>query len=316
MNCDKATIEAFKRDPIVRKIVSEHSEVSTWRQLLTIVGDWVIIAGSIAFSMKFSHPLIYATAVAVIAARQHALLIIMHEGSHFRISKNIKLNDFVSDFFAAYPVLIATLDYRIHHTAHHKYTNTEQDPDWMRKIPFAEWQFPQNKSTILKTLFRQFFVGGWQWISLMVMMSKKDWKRGLYWTAVLSIVTATGTWKEFLLYWMVPLATLFPLLQRIRSISEHFGLQRSHELNGTRNILAGTIGTFFFSPHGVNYHLAHHLFPSVPHYNLKSLHQSLNTQAIYREHAHNNDSFILKKNSVWRDLQTITASEQQTQNVA
>ncbi|WP_374029269.1 fatty acid desaturase family protein [Bdellovibrio bacteriovorus] len=316
MDCDKSLVESFKRDPQVRKIVSDHAEINTPRQLLSVAFDWTVMAGAIAVSLAYPHPLLYLAVVVVIAARQHALLVVMHEGAHFRISKNIKVNDFISNMLAAYPVMISTLDYRVHHTAHHKYTNGEQDPDWVRKIPLQEWQFPQSKSAITKTLLQQIAVGGWQWISLMVKMSKKDWKKGFYWAALLGTVAVTGTWKEFLLYWMVPLATLFPMFQRIRSISEHFGLVRSHELNGSRNTLAGPIESFFLSPHDVNYHLAHHLFPSVPHYNLKSLHKSLRAHPVYAEHAHNNDSFIAKKNSVWKDLQTIEGHEQKVQKAA
>ena len=95
----------------------------------------------------------------------------------------------------------------------------------------------------------------------------------------------------------------FPLFQRIRSISEHFGLPREHELNGSRNIVAGPIESFIFSPHNVNYHLAHHLFPSVPQHALPALHGALMENDVYRNYAHNNDSFIVKQESVFRDLQ-------------
>jgi fatty acid desaturase len=38
-----------------------------------------------------------------------------------------------------------------------------------------------------------------------------------------------------------------------------------------------TIGhlNYFLFPHHVNYHIAHHLYPAVPHYNLPALHAAL-----------------------------------------
>lgn len=298
-----ALVDTFKKDPEVRKIVMAHSQVSLPRQLFSLAVDWAVMMAAMAVSMYYKNPFAYLASVVVIASRQHALLVLMHEASHFRLSKNIKINDWVSDLLAAYPTMISTGDYRKHHTAHHKNTNTEQDPDWVRKAPLKEWQYPQRTSEISRTLIQQVAVGGYQWISLMAKMSKSDTRKKIYWASVALAVTALGVWPEFLLYWMVPLLTLFPLFQRIRSISEHFGLPREHELNGSRNIVAGPVESFIFSPHNVNYHLAHHLFPSVPQYELPSLHAALMKNEIYKNHAHNNDSFLVRSESVFRDLQ-------------
>lgn len=302
MNSDVSSVEAFKKDPQTRKAVIKHSQVSPLRQLATIAFDWACIIACAYLATSF--PPFYLLAVIIIAAKQHALLVIMHEGAHFRISKNTKFNDFVSDVFASYPILFSTLDYRNGHLPHHRHTNTEQDPDWVRKAAHPEWQFPQSKSKIAKVLLRQLYMGGIEWAVAMV-RSTTEWRKAAYWVTILGLVSAFGVWKEFLLFWAVPLMTFFPLFQRIRSIAEHFGLQRSHEMNSTRNILAHPVETFFFSPHNVNYHLAHHMFPSVPYYNLKSLHEDFCQHPVYRDLAHNNSSFFTTENSVWRDLQTV-----------
>lgn len=302
-------IENFKKDPAVRKIVMNHSQVSLPRQLLGLSIDWAMILAAAAVSIYAAHPLVYIASVCLIACRQHAILVYMHEASHYRLSKNILLNDWISDVFAAYPTMLATIDYRKNHLTHHKNTNTDQDPDWARKIPLKEWQYPQTKASILKTFAKQVVVGGYQWLALMILLSKNNTPKKIYWAGVLVAVTAFGVWPEFLLYWMVPLLTLFPLIQRIRSVAEHFGLSHTHELNGSRNILAGPIESFLFSPHNVNYHLAHHLFPGVPQYNLPELHRDLMQIEVYAELAHNNDSFFVSKNSVFHDLQTNGSKE-------
>jgi fatty acid desaturase len=41
-----------------------------------------------------------------------------------------------------------------------------------------------------------------------------------------------------------------------------------------------------FCPGNVNYHLAHHLFPSVPFFNLPRLHRRLMQEEVFRERAH------------------------------
>ena len=312
MICINSLVESFKRDSHIKRAVIRHSKLQPLRQALSFAFDWSCIISAAMISIKINNPLVYAISVVVIAARQHGLLVLMHEGAHMRLAKNIRLNDFFSNTFAAYPVLISTSDYRTHHTAHHKHTNSDKDPDWIRKIPLAEWQFPQSKAKILKNIFKQLFVGGWEWISLMARLSKKDWKKALYWCGTLAIIGYFNIWKEAVLYWFIPLLTFFPMFQRIRSISEHFGLQRNHELNASRNILSNPLERFFFSPHNVNYHLAHHLFPSVPQYQLKFFHQELKKHPVYAEHSHYNNSFLGQYNSVFADLHQTTTNTSTT----
>lgn len=308
MTSEAFSVESFKKDPQTRKAVSKHSEVNPTRQIATILLDWGCMAGAMFLAMAY--PPFYLLSVIIIAARQHALLVIMHEGTHYRILKNTKINDFISDFFAAYPIFFSTLEYRNNHLPHHRHTNTSQDPDWVRKISNPEWQFPQTKASIAKTLARQILLmGGVEWLTAMAKVTV-DKRKVVYWASVLCLVAAFGVWKEFLLFWMVPIMTFFPLFQRIRSIAEHFGLKRSHELNSTRNILAHPLETFFFSPHNVNYHLAHHMYPSVPQYNLKALHEDFCNHPAYRDLAHNNSSFFVTENSVWNDLQNIRGVEE------
>ena len=71
------------------------------RTLLAIGFDWAIIAGAIAFSKVMQHPLAYVAAVMVIAGRMHAFGCLMHEAAHYRIIRNRKLSDWMSDLLAA-----------------------------------------------------------------------------------------------------------------------------------------------------------------------------------------------------------------------
>ena len=108
--------------------------------------------------------------------------------------------------------------------------------------------------------------------------------------------------------------SVFPSIQRTRSIAEHFGLPYEHEFNGTRNVISGPIETFMFGPHNVRYHLVHHLFPTVPQYNLKKLHEELMKKSpLYAQHAHNNSSYFAPGKSVLKDL-TENGTEKQRQN--
>ena len=58
------------------------------------------------------------------------------------------------------------------------------------------------------------------------------------------------------------------------------------ELGSTRTVLPFLWEKWFFAPHMVNYHLEHHLYPSVPFYNLPELHAAMMANPTYAARAH------------------------------
>lgn len=305
-------IDSFKSSSEVRRLVMAHSQIHFRNAAAALVMNWVLIIGTLFLvdemiagpadlALKIAA---YVVGTIVIACRQHALLVLMHEASHFRLSKNVRLNDTVGELFAAFPTMASLTWYRKHHLVHHRETNTDQDPDWVRKIPLAEWQYPKSAKQLRFVLLKQLLRGGWDWLKFVTSISNGDRRRTVFWIVAFAGAVGSGHIREFSLYWMVPMLVVFPVIQRLRSIAEHFGLPNTHELNGTRNTVASAAETFLLSPHGVNFHLTHHLFPSVPFYNLAKLHRRLMEFEIYRQHAHVNDSFLFGENSVWSDLKT------------
>lgn len=307
-----SAIDAFKSETAVRSLVMIHSNIQSQRTFAALGFDWLVMIAMIASAQivaaKVSSSYLvagyYTFAVIVIACRQHALLVIMHEAAHFRISKNLKLNDFIGEMLAAFPTMSTLTGYRKHHIQHHRTTNTDQDPDWARKLFLPDWQYPQDSKTIARVFAKQFYRGGLDWCRFMFMIGRSDRKRIAFWAGALGAAYLGNVFGEFLMYWMVPLWCVFPFIQRIRSTSEHFGLPNEHEFNGTRNTMAGPIETFLFSPHDVNMHLTHHLFPSVPFYNLRKLHDELLKFETYAKLGYTNDSFLFGPRSVLADLRT------------
>jgi fatty acid desaturase len=71
-------------------------------------------------------------------------------------------------------------------------------------------------------------------------------------------------------------ATTFSVFLRVRSIAEHAVTEASDDaLRNTRTTHAGWLARLTVAPHHVNFHLEHHLLPTVPHYRLKRLHDLL-----------------------------------------
>ena len=62
-------------------------------------------------------------AIVAIGASQHQFGGVIHEGTHYMLFANRKLNELASDWLAAFPILTTTYHYRLHHLAHHQFVN-------------------------------------------------------------------------------------------------------------------------------------------------------------------------------------------------
>lgn len=98
----------------------------------------------------------------------------------------------------------------------------------------------------------------------------------LVYGALTATEAATGApaWGYYLLLWVVPLFTTFPVFMIFREWCQHGNADRGRMTN-TRVFLVDPISRYAVFPLGMEYHLPHHLFASVPHYKLKRLHDEL-----------------------------------------
>ena len=102
--------------------------------------------------------------------------------------------------------------------------------------------------------------------------------------AWLTYVTGKPWWLYFLVLWLIPLGTSFSFFMILRQLVQH-GNASTERLTNTRIFhVAWPIGAAVF-PIGNDYHLPHHLFPMVPHYNLRRLHALLMETEEYRRQA-------------------------------
>lgn len=115
------------------------------------------------------------------------------------------------------------------------------------------------------------------------MLSRVVYFAVLYGT--LTALTVSGiapAWRWFTLYWVIPLFTSFPIYMMLRQWVQHGNADRGRYTN-TRVFLTGPFMRYAIFPWGMDYHLPHHLMASVPHYNLKRLHEHLMEDPTYRE---------------------------------
>jgi fatty acid desaturase len=278
------------------------SAVSGAMSSFHIAAEWLEIALAIAFCRHFWSPILYLITIAFIGARQHGLLILMHDGAHYRLFRNRRMNDLISEIFLAWPNFVTMRSYRQHHFAHHRFLNSDRDPDWLRKKDDPDWWFPKNWAQLGKLFGRELFGGGAIYnIRLSRSLSAEDPTppqgftifRLVFYGLIIALIVYSGAFAGFVLYWLVPFATWLMLVLRVRSIAEHFAIaRRDRTCSNTRTTLPRIFDRIFIAPNNICFHLEHHLYPSVPFFRLPELHRLLMTDAQFASSAHLTNGYL------------------------
>ena len=87
---------------------------------------------------------------------------------------------------------------------------------------------------------------------------------------------ATGRWWIYPLLWFLPWMTEWRVINRLRSIAEHGGMERSADRRATtHNVRQSWLARFWIVPYNTGWHLAHHVDMGVPWRNLPAFHAEL-----------------------------------------
>ncbi len=121
-------------------MVSAYHLAEVWAVIVAAIVTSVVL---VPCSSGIVGLLVYIVMVSVIASRQHALMVLTHEGIHKRVSRTLWINDWLSRLLAAFPVFISLAKWRFIHLYHHQYTHTANDPDRAiyARYPLAEQKF-------------------------------------------------------------------------------------------------------------------------------------------------------------------------------
>lgn len=258
-------------------------KVNSFRGIAGIVLEWCLIIGCAILCELYFTWYVYLFSIIFIGARYLALGLIMHESVHCLLAKNKLLNDWVSELFCAWPLLVSMRSYRVKHLAHHAHLNTDDDPDFIGKSD-VNWQFPMRKAKLLKVLSIQ--ISGLGFIESLKVMSGKRVKnnkpsnpswylplRLFYYTGIIAAFVFTGNGIILVLYWLIPFFTWTQFINRLRRIAEHSAVESSfHDLQ-TRTVTHGILARIFLSPKFISYHNEHHIYPGIPCYNLRKTHR-------------------------------------------
>src|SRR5260221_10682423 len=98
---------------------------------------------------------------------------------------------------------------------------------------------------------------------------------------VLLLFAVSGYLLQYLVLWVLPLVTVVQAILRLRAIAEHGATTDfSSPLTAARTNLGPAWLRWLIFPHNVNYHVEHHLYASVPQYQLPRLHQEMTRRGV------------------------------------
>ena len=90
------------------------------------------------------------------------------------------------------------------------------------------------------------------------------------------MATAAGRPELYLGLWLMPWLTSWRVINRLRAIAEHGGMERSPDRRRTtHHVRQSWLARFWIVPFNTGWHLAHHVDPGVPFRKLPALHRLL-----------------------------------------
>jgi fatty acid desaturase len=226
----------------------------------------------------------------------------MHEAAHRLLFRDKRANDLVGRWLLGFPTFTSTDAYRRVHMAHHRDEFGPDEPDIALYIGY-----PIGAASFRRKLMRD--ATGRTGIRLMRGLlanarSKDQRVRRTFWNimsvqaVLLGASIAAGYWWLYPLFWLAPYLTVWRVINRLRSVAEHGGMQRSPDRReSTHTVRQHVAARFLLVPYRIGWHLAHHVDSGVPFRNLPALHDAL------REAGYVDDSFEYPSYpAIWRAL--------------
>ena len=295
--------KAASRSSLPKELVQRLTRRSAWRATFSVLEDFAVIAFLIFTAIYFwPNPLVLITCVIIIGTRQHALFVIAHDAAHYLLYENRKLNDLAGRACATVQGL-SMCTYRVIHRLHHNNLYGALDPDTA-----LHGGYPRGRAYLIKKLLKDlsgvtawktyaYFLGGAPALNTNTKVAlrplddtssklRDDARRDRNTVVIFHLVALAffywqGFLVEYLVLWILPLVTVVQAMLRLRAIAEHGATTDfSSPLTAARTNLVPAWLAWVVFPHHVNYHIEHHLYASVPHYNLPALHREMASRGV------------------------------------
>jgi fatty acid desaturase len=244
----------------------------------TVFALWGSTVAIFAGAIWVSHPVTWVVAFLLMRPQFARYASLSHEAAHRLLFSNKRINDFVGRWIVGYATFVSTDLYRRGHMAHHKDEFGPNEPDMNLYNGY-----PITRASMRRKLIRDIDGNsGWKNFKSLLRGLRYEGSREhavrilLSQAVVLAVLTLAGWPQLYLFLWFAPWMTTWRVINRLRSIAEHGGMQRSDDRRLTTHLVRQSrLAGFVMVPYNIGYHLAHHEDRGVPWRNLPALHREL-----------------------------------------
>jgi fatty acid desaturase len=284
----------FRRALLTPEQIRALSALRPGRVVADTIWCWLWIVGTWAAVATWTHWWLVALAVPVIGTRYYALFIIGHDGLHRRLFSNRARNDLFNDLCIIGPLGAVTRINNRNHLRHHQYLATADDPDRHRHACFNKSEiveviaFLTGISSVFTSIRNVFFPTsgvkraapdgaevqgepGTALASTPERYTPRDVAILLGWQAALiGGLSWTIGWWAYPVLWLLPVFVFTYLGDNLRSFAEHSHPESDAKADAHRLVTYASnhVERLFVAPMNMNFHAAHHLWVSIPYYNL------------------------------------------------
>ncbi len=267
--------------------LKELSQPRPFRVVRDTTSCWVVIVTAWVATAICTTWWIVLLAIPLIGSRYYALSIIAHDGLHRRLFRRRRTNDLYCDALLLGPIGAITRLNNRNHLEHHRHLSTAADPDRHKHCSY-------NKTTRARVLlfltglpsayavFRNVFVPVTRTPAKTTpappatrthvsRYAARDVVILVAWqtTLIVGLTWAIGWWAYPIL-WILPVYVFQYCADLVRSFLEHAhpeddGVADEHRLI---TFESSPLERWFVAPMNMNYHTVHHLWTSIPYYNL------------------------------------------------
>jgi fatty acid desaturase len=254
--------------------------IPTARNIANVVILWAVTIAVFVAAATSHHVLVWVAAFLVMGPIHARFAILMHESAHRLLFANRRANDVVGKWLIAYPAFVPIDLYRRSHMAHHREEFGPNEPD----IPLYRG-YPIPRDSFRRKLTRDALgITGWKLTKglLRGVASENEHvrrqARGIVAVQVvmLAVFTVCGYPGMYFVLWFLPHLTVWRVINRLRGIAEHGGMQRSEDRRlTTHSVRQHWPARLTIVPYFTGWHLAHHVDSGIPMRNLPALHAAL-----------------------------------------
>jgi fatty acid desaturase len=258
----------------------ELRRIPSWRNAWAVLFVWIQTLGVVALAVWWGNPVGYVLAFLLMGRADAQFAALMHEAAHRLLFGNKRLNDFVGRWIVGYPIFTSTDAYRRVHMAHHRHEFGPDEPD----IPLYSG-YPITPASFRRKLVRD-ATGRTGFRLFRDQFAPARWKDSgtrrtlleilLVQAVLLGVAIAVGKWWLYPLLWVLPYMTVWRVINRLRAIAEHGGMNESSDRRETTHtVKQHPLARFVLVPYHIGWHLPHHVDAGVPMRALPRYHRAL-----------------------------------------